>query len=286
MLKENLKILEEEVLWLINPPTHIIVYFIANIVGLIGWLFFRVRHKVVVYGHRQIIWQKNMIVLTNHKSMIDSFMIGTVLLWPKVLYRPSLIPIHLAAKENFSNPHLFTRFLKRLCRMKGIGRAIGLFLRKSWIEKVGNFPTDVFFDTLFLLLRVLPVEPGRNDPRVIWKVKNALPKSIIHVFATAGRDIDEKYDRVARGVGYWVKQNKTHVLLVFFRGIEHIQIKGKVFPRIWPRRTIYLIIGHFIDFEDLMALSDTRDVYDEVTGRCIQAMKELGDKLSQKVNGN
>lgn len=286
MLKENIKILKEEMLWLINPPTHIIVYILANIVGFISWFFFRAWHKVVIYGHQQVIWQKNMIVLTNHKSMIDSFMIGTVMLWPKILYRPSLIPMHLAAKENFSQPHLFTRFLKRLCRMRGVGRAIGLFLRNSWVERVGNFPTNVLFDLLFLFLRVFPVEPGRNDPKVIRRVKRALPESVIHVFITAGRDIDEKFDRVARGVGFWVKQNRTRVLPVFFRGIEHIQIKGKVFPRIWPRMTVHLITGHFIDFTDLMALSDTRDVYNEVTERCIGTMKELGEKLSEKTESN
>ena len=283
-MKKILRITGEELLWLSNPPTHIIVYLLANFTALVGWIFFKGLHRVRIYDNRKITWRKNMIVLTNHKSMIDSFMIGTVMLWPKVLWRPSLIPMHLAAKENFSRPHLFTRILKWLIRRRGIGRMVGLFLRNSWVEHLGNFPTNLFFEVLFMCLRVFPIEPGRNDPRAIRLVKNALPKSVIHVFITAGRDIDENFDRIGRGIGFWVKRNRTHVLPVFFRGMEHIQVKGKVLPRLWPRQTNYLMIGEPIDFSDLMELSDHKDVFDMVTERCVESIKELGRKLTDKTS--
>lgn len=267
------KVAGEEVWWMINPPTHIIVYLAANAIALFFWVYFRLFYIIKIYGWQRLRWQRNTIVYTNHQSMIDSFLIGPLLLWPKTLLRPSLIPVHLPAKENFFEPRIFSRFFRYLARKQGYRGRLGELLQNSFIERVGNISTDAIFTLLFLSLNCYPVREGRDDPQVLKRVYKTLPNGLVHVFATAGRDPEGCFKRVSRGIGVWVAHCQPTIVPIYFEGMQDVLPKKKLFPRFFKK--IRIQIGEPFMVDGFYPSQPLKDVHNHVIGVCTDKLREL-----------
>src|SRR5881296_2944830 len=82
-------------------------YVVTNVTVTLLWLVFFVFNRTVVIGRRNVGEEKNTLLLSNHQSMLDSFLVGLAAFYPTSWLKPQLIPWNPAAAENFyKNPLL------------------------------------------------------------------------------------------------------------------------------------------------------------------------------------
>lgn len=67
----------------------------------LGIIVFRVMNRLTMRGRRRRIGRGPLLVVTNHQSMIDSFLLGQALFFPELLLRWWDPPFHLADADNF-----------------------------------------------------------------------------------------------------------------------------------------------------------------------------------------
>ena len=71
------------------------------------WFVFFVLNRTTVTGRRNVGEARNTLLLSNHQSMLDSFLVGLAAFYPQSWLKPHLIPWNPAAAENFyKNPIL------------------------------------------------------------------------------------------------------------------------------------------------------------------------------------
>ena len=73
--------------------------------------------------------QPNVLIISNHLTMIDSWFIGIALFWPWVLLRPELTPWHVPERKNFFKNRALA-LLFRFWKCMPITRGSGDFLTK------------------------------------------------------------------------------------------------------------------------------------------------------------
>src|SRR5256885_11924233 len=82
-------------------------YVVTNVTVTLFWLVFFVFNRTVVIGRRNVGGERNTLLLSNHQSMLDSFLVGLAAFYPQSWLKPQLIPWNPAAAENFyKNPLL------------------------------------------------------------------------------------------------------------------------------------------------------------------------------------
>ena len=80
-------------------------YLVTNFSVTLFWVFFFVLNRTRVIGRHHVGEAPNTILLSNHQSMIDSFLVGLAAYYPRSLVKPYLLPWNPAAAENFyKNP--------------------------------------------------------------------------------------------------------------------------------------------------------------------------------------
>ncbi len=80
------------------PFTRWLFTIATSTVGAI--LFFGLSRTEII-GRRNALRERNTLLLSNHQSLIDSFLIGFTAYYGAAIFRPSLIPWNPAAEENF-----------------------------------------------------------------------------------------------------------------------------------------------------------------------------------------
>ena len=68
------------------------------------WLFFFVLNRTVVRGREHVGDARNTILLANHQSMIDSFLIGLAVYYPKSLIKPHLLDHRVVCLRHDPSP--------------------------------------------------------------------------------------------------------------------------------------------------------------------------------------
>src|SRR6266702_3651837 len=76
-------------------------YLVTNVTVTFFWLLFFVLNRTTVIGRKHVGEQRNTLLLSNHQSMLDSFLVGLGAFYPQSWIRPHLIPWNPAAAENF-----------------------------------------------------------------------------------------------------------------------------------------------------------------------------------------
>jgi 1-acyl-sn-glycerol-3-phosphate acyltransferase len=101
----------------------------------------------------------SILLVSNHRTMFDSFLVAGLTFFPEGLLYPSLAPYHAAAKENYF-------------RWYHLG--------------------------IFRLLRCIPVRAGRKDLEAMNAIKEALANGNVHLFYQGRRsqDLDEARDGI------------------------------------------------------------------------------------------
>src|SRR3989475_5526744 len=67
-------------------------YVVTNVTVTLFWLVFFVFNRTVVIGRRNVGEERNTLLLSNHQSMLDSFLVGLAAFYPTSWLKPQLIP--------------------------------------------------------------------------------------------------------------------------------------------------------------------------------------------------
>jgi 1-acyl-sn-glycerol-3-phosphate acyltransferase len=223
-----------------------IAYVALISAGFVSFVFFRFPFNfTMVRGKNNIPKKgKNVLYVSNHLSMYDSFLIAVAAFFPAFLTHPSRQPINFAAEENY-----FTRWYLRI---------------------------------LFRLLRTIPVKRGRNDPFLMRKYIDFLKKRNILIFYQGTRSFDLK--KIKAGPGYVIANAGLDltVIPVYHEGITRIFSRGgprtqglwRWLPRSLFRRTV-VSFGPPIDYSDLLGIEDKKEQIAAINQRIIENIEKL-----------
>ena len=67
-------------------------YVVTNVTVTLFWLVFFVFNRTVVIGRRNVGEERNTLLLSNHQSMLDSFLVGLAAFYPASWLKPQLLP--------------------------------------------------------------------------------------------------------------------------------------------------------------------------------------------------
>ncbi len=217
------------VLW---PVTH---YLITNLFGTLSYVYFYFLNSTVVIGRENIPHQPGTLLLSNHQSMIDSFLVGVCAYYPASLAWPSLMPWHPAAEENFyRNPIL------------------------SW-----------FADNW----KCIPIKRGRKDLGAIFKMVEGLKTSPLILFPEGTRSRTGNIERGRLGAGILIQETRPIVIPVCIDGMNRVLPIGSVFPRFFKR--IYISYGRPLDLIEFRGKGKTKKTANALISQVMQAIRRL-----------
>src|SRR6266513_1977708 len=72
-------------------------YLVTTLTVTVFWVFFFVLNRTRVTGRKNVGTERNTLLLSNHQSMLDSFLVGLAAYYPRSLFQPRLLPWNPAA---------------------------------------------------------------------------------------------------------------------------------------------------------------------------------------------
>jgi 1-acyl-sn-glycerol-3-phosphate acyltransferase len=220
---------------LLRGVNHLASYLVINLTSFIALFLFRVFNRTRVHGRRNFGLAKNTLLCSNHRTMIDSYMVGHLSSWPWGLLVPHKLPYHPAAKENFFR-----------------NRIIGWF---SW------------------RWRCIPVRRGVKDFEALRMMTETLPTGQMLIFPEGTRSRDGKLLPGRPGTGKLIHDTGCKVVPVYHRGMHNLLPIGRSFPTLFNRVDVY--VGEPLDLSDLQALPSSKETSRLVIDRVMEALHEL-----------
>lgn len=218
------------------PVTH---YLVTNFCVAIGFIYFRVLNQTTIIGKKDLPKTANVMLLSNHQSMIDSFMIGLCAYFPRTLIQPSLIPWNPAAEENFYKNPLMA------------------WLADNW--------------------KCIPVKRGRRDLSVVYKMKRALISSPVTIFPEGTRTRSSEIGKGRAGAGLTILENRPIVVPVYIDGMNRLLPVGAIFPRLF--RHIYVYYGKPIDMSEFENCEKNKENSQAVIDKVMAAMNRQREAI-------
>lgn len=208
-------------------------YLVTNLTVTVLWVLFFVLNRTSVRGQANVGEERNTLLLSNHQSMLDSFLVGIVAFYPKSWLKPQLIPWNPAAAENFYKTPILA------------------WLADNW--------------------KCIWVREGRRDLHALHRMIEALPTSVMTLFPEGTRTRDGSVGPGRAGPGLLILATRPRVIPVAIDGMNDILPIGRYIPRIGKRLTV--VFGPPIDYADLEPLPRTRETAQVVIDRAMQAIR-------------
>jgi 1-acyl-sn-glycerol-3-phosphate acyltransferase len=206
---------------------------VTNVTVTLFWLYFFVLNRTTVIGRRDVGEEPNTLLLSNHQSMIDSFLVGLAAFYPRSLLKPRLLPWNPAAVENFyKNPLL------------------------SWLAD--NW-------------KCIPVREGRRDLHALHRMAEVLPRSVMTLFPEGTRSRDGSVGPGQAGAGLVALSTRPRVIPVAIEGMNRVLPIGRVVPRIFKR--ICVSYGSSVDCSEFFGMPRTRETAQLLVDRVMQAIR-------------
>lgn len=220
---------------LLAAVNFVATYLMINVTSAIAALLFRVLNRCKVYGRWNIGVSKNTLLCSNHRTMIDSYLVAHLSTWPWGWILPRVLPYHPAAMENFFR-----------------NRIIGWFSRR-W--------------------RCIPVRRGTKDFDALRVMTETLPKGHMCIFPEGTRSRTGELKEGRPGTGKLIHDTRCKVVPIYHSGMENLLPVGTSWPRIFRRLEIN--IGKPIDMSDLYAQPSSKETSRIVIERVMGAIAEL-----------
>ncbi len=216
-------------------------YLVTNICVTFLWIFFFVLNRTVVRGREHVGDARNTLLLSNHQSMIDSFVIGLAVYYPQSWIKPHLLPWNPAAVENFFR-----------------GWLLG-WLSYNW--------------------RCIPVREGRRDPRALRRLVDVLPRGTVILYPEGTRTRDGSVGPGAQGAGIVALTTGARVIPVAIDGMREILPIGRSVPRIFRR--ISVTFGPPIAYAPRKSDTPTREEAETLVRRAMTTIREQLEDIRQ-----
>jgi 1-acyl-sn-glycerol-3-phosphate acyltransferase len=210
-------------------------YLMINVTSAIALVLFRVLNRTRVYGRWNIGVRRNTLLCSNHRTMIDSYLVGHLSSWPWGWIMPWVLPYHPAAMENFFR-----------------NRIIGWF---SW------------------RWRCIPVRRGVKDFAALRVMTETLPTGHMCIFPEGTRSRTGELLEGRPGTGKLIHDTRCKVVPIYHTGMENVLPVGTAWPRLLRR--VEVNIGKPIDMSDLYALPSSKETSRIVIDRVMAAIAEL-----------
>jgi len=181
-------------------------YVVTNVTVTLFWLVFFVLNRTVVIGRRNVGEERNTLLLSNHQSMLDSFLVGLAAFYPKSWLRPHLLPWNPAAAENFyKNPIL-------------------AWLADNW--------------------KCIWVREGRHDLHALHRMIDVLPRGVMTLFPEGTRSREGSVGPGQPGAGLLILATRPRVIPVAIEGMQEVLPHRLLCPAalqadlrdLWPTR--------------------------------------------------
>ena len=210
-------------------------YFITSLSVTLSYIYFRLLNNTTVIGKRNVPRRPNTLLLSNHQTMIDSFLVGLCAYYPVLLIRPSLMPWNPAAEENFYKNTILAWFAD------------------NW--------------------KCIPIRKGRKDFKAILKVAEGLRTSPVTFFPEGTRSRTGKIGRGRAGTGFLVLETWPAVVPVCIDGMDKVLPIGSSFPRFFKR--IYIYFGRPVDLSEFKGRKNNKETAQEVIDKVMEAIRAL-----------
>lgn len=217
-------------------------YVVTNLTVTAFWFYFFVLNRTIVIGRRHVGHEPNTLLLANHQSMIDSFLVGIAAYYPASWVKPRLMPWNPAAEENFF---------------------------KGWLMK-----------WLAWNWKCIPVRTGRRDPQALRRMAQLLPGSTMVLFPEGTRSRDGSVGKGRPGAGVVALTSRARLVPVAIEGMRNALPVGRVLPRIGRR--IFVCFGPPVDCTDLRSAEAVeKSTAQQVVDRVMDAVRRRRDTLSR-----
>jgi 1-acyl-sn-glycerol-3-phosphate acyltransferase len=210
-------------------------FFVIEITILIDAIFFGLLTRRRFLGIKNVPHQRNLVLMSNHRSMIDSFPIGLGPFYPDAHLKPWLVPWNLAAEENFFKP--------------------------GWL---GWFAYH---------WKCIPVKAGRKDMRAIYKATHALEEGPVVIFPEGTRSRSGKLLKGRAGSGLLIMANWPTVIPVYHDGMQDVLPIGAIIPR--PFRKVWVAYGKPVDLSEFKGRERTRETAQEIVDKVMDEIRRL-----------
>src|SRR5712691_994628 len=217
-------------------------YVVTNVTVTLFWLVFFVFNWTVVIGRRNVGEERNTLLLSNHQSMLDSFLVGLAAFYPQSWLRPHLMPWNPAAAENFyKNPVL-------------------AWLADNW--------------------KCIWVREGRRDLHALHRMIQVLPHGVMTLFPEGTRSRDGSVGPGRAGPGLLILAARPRVIPVAIDGMNDVLPIGCYVPRIFKR--ISVSYGPPVDYAEFLAMPRTRETAQALIDRVMEAMQVQHAELRRR----
>lgn len=210
-------------------------YLVTNLSAGLGKIYFILFNRTIIIGRENVGSRKNTVLLPNHQSMIDGFLVGAAVFFPRCILQPRLLPWLPAAYENFfANPVL-------------------RWFSDNW--------------------KCLPVKEGRKDFGAMKRMEACLKQGTMIVFPEGTRSRDGKILPPRSGIGYVMMRTKPKAVPVCLDGMDRVLPVGAFFPGIF--QTIYIWYGEAPDLEEYYQKKIGRDSAQDAIERVFSDVKKM-----------
>jgi 1-acyl-sn-glycerol-3-phosphate acyltransferase len=219
--------------WLFRLLWPATSYLVTNIsVTFLGVLFF-VLNRTTIIGRSNVGEQPNTLLLSNHQSMLDSFLVGVGAFYPQSWLKPHLMPWNPAAAENFYRTPILA------------------WLADNW--------------------KCIWVREGRRDLHALHRMTQLLPDGTMTLFPEGTRTRDGSVGEGRPGPGLLILATQPRVIPVAIDGMRDVLPIGSQVPRIGKR--IYVSYGAPIDYTEFLAMPRTRETAQALMDRVMAAIR-------------
>jgi 1-acyl-sn-glycerol-3-phosphate acyltransferase len=219
-------------------------YLVTNVTVTLFWLYFFVLNRTTVIGRRYVGEEPNTLLLSNHQSMLDSFLVGLAAFYPRSLLKPRLLPWNPAAVENFyKNPLL------------------------SWLAD--NW-------------KCIPVREGRRDLHALHRMAEVLPRGVMILFPEGTRSRDGSVGPGRPGSGFVALSTRPRVIPVAIEGMNRVLPISRVVPRIFKR--ICVSYGSSVDCSEFFGMPRTGQTAQLLVDRVMQAIRVQHAEIQRMVS--
>lgn len=217
--------------------------------SMVCFLFFRFPLNFArVIGAKNIPHKgKGVLFLANHDSMYDSFLIGGVAFFPRVIFYPSEPFINFADQKNFFTTW-YVKILLKLLRTEPVARRDQAMLMKKFVKLIRKRNLLIFYQGT----RSKDLKKIKNGPAFTIRNTGATV-SIVPVYHEGMDRIFSRGGPKTQGIWRWLPRN-------FFR-----------------RPTV--VFGSPINFSDLREIKDKRLSTQLINERIIRSIKDLKESI-------
>jgi 1-acyl-sn-glycerol-3-phosphate acyltransferase len=208
-------------------------YVVPNVVVFVLGVWFRVFNRTTIIGRENVGYDRNILLLSNHQTMIDSFLVGMMCFFPQSLLKPYLVPWNPAAVENYyKNAAL------------------------AWFSDVH---------------KCIPINEGRRDLKALRRMIKVFPKGVMTLFPEGTRMRGAEVGPGRMGAGMIIMSARPKVIPVAIDGMEQVLPIGSYIPRMFKH--IYVSYGRPFDYSEFLDRPRNKETFQDLVDQLIKQIR-------------